>query len=90
VNPHLISPKVSSLGSGTESTVVHAEPTSVGRSVGVKRALTGAQLWSTAVYHGNFQRSEKPCSYSTCSEYLWSGRRESNPRSQLGKLMFCR
>ena len=21
---------------------------------------------------------------------LWSGRRESNPRSQLGKLMFCR
>ena len=23
-------------------------------------------------------------------EFYWSGRRESNPRSQLGKLMFCR
>jgi hypothetical protein len=65
--------------------VPHGGRASVGRSMGAKWALTGAQQWAMTVHDGCYWCHKKPCSYSTCSENLWSGRRESNPRSQLGK-----
>src|SRR5665213_622270 len=50
----------------------------------------GVAHWTTVVING------QPWSFKTGSKHWpldetsWSGRRESNSRSQLGKLMFCR
>ena len=44
----------------------------------------GSDLVTSQLY--DVLRHRSPMS---CQESQWSGRRESNPRSQLGKLMFC-
>jgi hypothetical protein len=39
---------------------------------------------------GSVQTSVKSRTFAVTCAFMESGRRESNPRSQLGKLMFCR
>ena len=57
------------------------------RSIGQDWAGSRGQTWSLAVTAG-YPETLEITGFSL--EKPWSGRRESNPRSQLGKLMFCR
>ena len=75
-------------------TVKRAEARShFGRFVGASSRfghLRAPQIEVSRNLESNHGNSQSPLVTEESAGWLESGRRESNPRSQLGKLMFCR